>query len=133
MELSVNTFVSSTLSDAEAAWGNTTVLRGDVVEQVRRLKEQPGRELQVHGSWRLARTLHDAGLVDTYRLLQFPVVVGDGKRLFADGATPATYRITESEVLSGGAGAVSLTLRQVEFGTTGSGEFVVRDGKEAIA
>jgi hypothetical protein len=72
-------------------------------------------------------------LVDTYRLLQFPFVVGDGKRLFADGATPATYRITESEVLSGGADAVSLTLRQAEFGTTGTGEFVVRDGKEAIA
>lgn len=79
------------------------------------------------------RTLHDAGLVDTHRLLQFPVVVGDGKRLFGDGATPATYRITESEVLSGGAGAVSLTLRQAEFGTIGTGEFVVRDGKEAIA
>jgi dihydrofolate reductase len=88
---------------------------------------------RVHGSWQLARTLHDAGLVDTYRLLQFPVVVGTGKRLFADGATPATYRITESEVLSGGASAVSLTLRQVEFGTAGTGEFVVTDGKEAIA
>jgi dihydrofolate reductase len=125
--------VSSDISDVDAAWGNTTVLRGDVVEQVRRLKEQPGGELQVHGSWQLVRTLHDAGLVDTYRLLQFPVVVGDGKRLFADGATPATYRITESEVLSGGAGAVSLTLRQAEFGSTGTGEFVVRDGKEAIA
>ena len=124
--------VSNTLSDADAAWGNTTVLRGDVVEQVRRLKEQPGDELQVHGSWRLARTLHDSGLVDIYRLLQFPVVVGDGKRLFAD-ATPATYRITESEVLPGGAGAVSLTLREAEFGTTGTGEFVVRDGKEDVA
>ncbi|MFD1933081.1 dihydrofolate reductase family protein [Nonomuraea mangrovi] len=125
--------VSNTLSDADAAWGNTTVLRGDIVEQVRRLKEQPGGELQVHGSWQLVRTLHDAGLVDTYRVLQFPVVVGDGKRLFADGATPATYRITESEVLKGGAGAVSLTLRQAEFGTTGTGEFVVHDGQEVIA
>jgi dihydrofolate reductase len=125
--------VSNTLSDADAAWGNTTVLRGDAVEQVRRLKEQPGGELQVHGSWQLVRTLHDAGLVDIYRLLQFPVVVGDGKRLFADGATPATYRITDSQVISGGAGAVSLTLRQTEFGTTGTGEFVVRDGREAIA
>ncbi|MGC5020110.1 dihydrofolate reductase family protein [Micromonospora sp. DT47] len=125
--------VSNTLSDADAAWGNTTVLRGDVVEQVRRLKEQPGRELQVHGSWQLVRTLHDAGLVDTYRLLQFPVVVGDGKRLFADGAAPATYRITESEVLTGGAGAVALTLRQAGFGTAGTGEFMVHDGKEAIA
>jgi dihydrofolate reductase len=125
--------VSTTLSDEDAAWGPTTVLRDDVVEQVRRLKEQPGRELQVHGSWQLVRTLHDAGLVDTYRLLQFPVVVGDGKRLFADGATPTTFEVIESEsaVLSGG--AVSLTLRQAAFGTIGTGEYVIREGKETIA
>jgi dihydrofolate reductase len=125
--------VSTTLADADAAWGKTTVLRGDIVDHVRRLKEQPGGELQVHGSCKLVRTLHDAGLVDTYRLLLFPVVVGDGKRLFADGAIPAIYRIIESEVLSGGAGAISLTLRQDQFGTAGDGEFVTRDGKEAIA
>jgi dihydrofolate reductase len=123
--------VSNTLADADAAWGDTTVLRGDVVEQIRQLKEQPGGELQVHGSWQLVRTLHDAGLVDIYRLIQFPVVVGEGKRLFADGAAPASYRITESEVLPGGSGAVSLTLRQSEFGTPGTGEFVVQDGKGA--
>ncbi|MDL4776753.1 MULTISPECIES: dihydrofolate reductase family protein [Thermomonosporaceae] len=125
--------VSDTLADADAAWGDTTVLRGDIVEQVRGLKEQPGGELQVHGSWQLVRSLHDAGLVDIYRLLQVPVVVGDGKRLFAGGAVPATYRITESEVLDGGSGAVSLTLRQTGFATTGTGEFVVHDGQEAIA
>ncbi|HYN95590.1 MAG TPA: dihydrofolate reductase family protein [Pilimelia sp.] len=124
--------VSNTLADADAAWGDTTVLRGDVVEQVRRLKEQPGRELQVHGSWQLIRTLHDAGLVDTYRLLQVPVVVGAGKRLFADGATPATYRITDSQVVGGGAGAVALTLRQTEAGTEGARGFAVRDGKEVV-
>ncbi|ADB32223.1 bifunctional deaminase-reductase domain protein [Kribbella flavida DSM 17836] len=125
--------VSTTLSDEDAAWGNTTVLRGDIVEQVRKLKEQDGKELQVHGSWQLARTLHDAGLVDTYRLLQFPVVVGDGKRLFAAGV-PSTYRITEAEVLRGGAGVVSLTLRQDQFGTVGNaGEFAVtEDGRETI-
>lgn len=126
--------VSNTLADDDAAWGNTTMLRGDdIVAQVRRLKERPGGELQVHGSWRLVRTLHDAGLVDTYRLLQFPVVLGAGKRLFAEGAVPASYRITESEVASGGAGAVALTLRRTGFGTTTSGEFVVRDGSEAVA
>jgi dihydrofolate reductase len=126
--------VSNTLSDADADWGNTTVLRGgDIVEQVRRLKEQPGGELQVHGSWQLVRTLHDAGLVDIYRVLQFPVVVGEGKRLFAEGAAPASYRITGSEVLSGGAGTVALTLRRTGFGTTTVGEFVVRDGREAVA
>jgi dihydrofolate reductase len=123
--------VSNTLSDADAAWGDTTVLRGDVVGQIRQLKAQPGGELQIHGSWQLVRTLHDAGLVDIYRLIQFPIVVGEGKRLFADGAAPATYRITESEVLPGGSGAVSLTLRQSNFGTPGTGEFVVQNGKEA--
>ncbi|MCL7458080.1 dihydrofolate reductase family protein [Micromonospora sp. MSM11] len=125
--------VSNALSDADAAWGDTTVLRGDVVAQVRRLSQQPGGELQVHGSWQLARTLHDAGLVDTYRLLQFPVVVGAGKRLFADGAAPASYRITDSAVADGGAGAVALTLRRTGFGATDVGEFVVRDGREAVA
>jgi dihydrofolate reductase len=123
--------VSNTLSDADAAWGDTTVLRGDdIVEQVRRLKEQPGRELQVHGSWQLVRTLHDAGLVDTYRLIQFPVVVGTGKRLFEAGAVPATYKITHGEVLPGG--AVSLTLRQDGFGSLGTGDIVVEDGKEVL-
>src|SRR5882762_3568175 len=125
--------VSTTLSDEDAAWGPTSVLRDNVVEQVRQLKEEPGRELQVHGSWQLVQTLHDAGLVDTYRLLQFPVVVGEGKRLFADGAgktTPAMYDVaeSESEVLRGG--AVSLTLRQAVFGTIGTGEYAVYDGKE---
>ncbi|MEU9508782.1 dihydrofolate reductase family protein [Micromonospora sp. NPDC048170] len=124
---------SNTLSDADAAWANTTVLRGDVVAQVRQLKERAGGELQVHGSWQLARTLHDAGLVDTYRLPQFPVVVGEGKRLFADGATPASYRITDSTVAGGGAGAVALTLRRTGFGSTAAGEFVVRGGREAVA
>ena len=123
--------VSNTLSDEDAAWGDTTVLRGDdIVEQVRRLKEQPGRELQVHGSWQLVRTLHDAGLVDTYRLIQFPVVVGTGKRLFEAGAVPATYKITHGEVLPGG--AVSLTLRQDGFGSLGTGDIVVEDGREVL-
>ena len=125
--------VSNTLSDEDAAWGDTTVLRGDdIVDQVRRLKEQPGRELQVHGSWQLARTLHDAGLVDTYRLIQFPVVVGTGKRLFEGGAVPATYKITAGEVLRGGSGVVSLTLRQEGFGSVGTGDIVVEDGKEVL-
>ncbi|GAA4074056.1 dihydrofolate reductase family protein [Nonomuraea soli] len=124
--------VSDSLADADAAWGDTTVLRGDAIEQVRKLKEQPGGELQVHGSWRLVRSLHDAGLVDVYRLIQVPVVVGEGKRLFAEGAVPATYRITESQVLAGGSGAISLTLRQAGFGSTGVGEFVVEDGQEGV-
>lgn len=115
--------VSDTLSEADADWGRTTLLRvEDLVDQVRALKEQPGGELQVHGSWRLVSLLHHAGLVDAYRLIQFPVVVGHGKNLFGLGTRPATYRITESRILAGGSGAVSLTLRQTGFGSVGTVE-----------
>ncbi|GAA1869902.1 hypothetical protein GCM10009687_42120 [Asanoa iriomotensis] len=124
---------SNTLNDADTAWGDTTMLRGNVIEQVRKLKETPGGDLQVHGSWRLARNLHDAGLVDVYRLVQFPVLVGSGKRLFAHGVAPATYQIAESRALHGGKGATLLTLHQTTFGIAAVGEFEVRDGKEAVA
>jgi dihydrofolate reductase len=70
-------------------WNNSVLLRGDEAEQVAGLKRQPGRELQVHGSAVLVRTLMEYGLVDEYRLLIHPVVLGHGKRLFADGTTPA--------------------------------------------
>lgn len=118
--------VSTTLSDDEAGWQNSTVIRDDILGTIRGLKQQPGRELQVHGSWQLARSLHDAGVVDIYRLLYFPVVVGGGKRLFDDNAVPSSYRLIESKTT--GSGAFALTLQPTEFG---AGEFVVRDGKEA--
>lgn len=73
---------SNTLRDADAQWGPATVLNGDVATAVRELKEQPGRELQIHGSTTLGRSLIDAGLVDELRLLVAPVIVGDGRRLF---------------------------------------------------
>ncbi|MCO1659040.1 dihydrofolate reductase family protein [Pseudonocardia humida] len=119
--------VSSSLDEAAADWTGTSLVRGDVVDAVRRLKEQPGRELQVHGSHRLARTLHDAGLVDVYRLLYFPVVVGTGKRLFDEGAVPSSFRVDGGEIL--GSGAVSLTLVPTAFST---GDYVVRGGQEAV-
>jgi dihydrofolate reductase len=70
---------------SRADWQNSTVLGGDVVAGVAKLKEQPGRELQIHGSGALAQTLFDAGLIDTIRLIVFPVVLGSGKRLFGGG------------------------------------------------
>ncbi|MDQ2678447.1 MAG: dihydrofolate reductase family protein [Actinomycetota bacterium] len=73
---------SNTLADSDARWGPATVLRGDVAAAVAALKEQPGRELQIHGSTTLGRSLLRAGVVDELRLVVAPVIVGDGRRLF---------------------------------------------------
>src|SRR5436305_1286336 len=76
--------VSSTLERPE--WTNSTVLAGDPVEGVRALKAEGGGDILLAGSAQLAHTLAPAGLVDEYRLMVFPVVLGAGKRLFADSA-----------------------------------------------
>ncbi|MBT2554780.1 dihydrofolate reductase family protein [Arthrobacter sp. ISL-5] len=122
--------VSNTLTDPE--WNNTTVLSGNFLEAIDDLKAEPGRELQVHGSHRLARALHDAGLVDEYRLFIFPVVLGQGKRLFETGAVPSTFTLAGSKATS--TGAVYLTLLPTAFGAGDLevGEFEVRDGQERI-
>ncbi|MDG4808770.1 dihydrofolate reductase family protein [Micromonospora sp. WMMD1120] len=121
--------VSTTLTDEQADWSPTTVLRSDIVEAVRRLKELPGGELQVHGSWRLVQTLHQAGLVDLYRLLQYPVVVGAGKRLFPDGSTPATFSLSDGPGVVLPGGVTSLTLRPAMLGALSSGAYTVRTGR----
>ena len=87
---------------SEATWAGTTLLTGDVVEEVGRLKDQPGRELQVHGSGELLQTLMAHDLVDEHRLFVYPVVVGSGRRLFRDGAPPRTLRLTEQTRTSTG-------------------------------
>ncbi|MBM0276288.1 dihydrofolate reductase family protein [Micromonospora tarensis] len=121
--------VSTTLTDRQADWNPTTILRTGIVDTVRRLKELPGKELQVHGSWQLVQTLHQAGLVDLYRLLQYPVVVGTGKRLFPDGSAPATFTTAEGgeRVLPGG--AVSLTLTPTTVGVISAGAYTVQSGR----
>jgi dihydrofolate reductase len=78
-----------------ADWHNSTILGRDVVAEVGKLKEQPGGELQIHGSGALAQALLDAGLIDTIRLIVFPVVLGSGKRLFAEGRTPSSFRLAD--------------------------------------
>lgn len=107
------------------------MLRGDAVGEVRRLKELPGRELQVHGSWKLVQALHEAGLVDVYRMLLYPVVVGTGKRLFPEGAMGGTFEVVQdaSRVLPGG--VVSLTLTPRSLGTVVTGSYVVEEGRSA--
>ena len=95
-------FVASrTLRSVE--WTNSTLLRGDVAEAVAKLKAQEGGEIQVHGSGNLLQTLLRHDLVDTLRLWQFPVVLGTGKRLFAEGTIPRSFRLDRTEVTDAGA------------------------------
>lgn len=74
--------VSNTLR--EPLWGPVTVLSGDVIQRIAELKDGAGRELQIHGSARLAASLLEAGLIDTVRLAVAPVLIGSGRRLFGD-------------------------------------------------
>ncbi|MEU5659187.1 dihydrofolate reductase family protein [Streptomyces sp. NPDC047737] len=87
---------------SEAGWDPTTILSGDVPAQVADLKLRPGRELQIHGSARLAQSLLAAGLIDELRLVIAPVVVGEGRRLFTDGGAPAALRLVSNETTPGG-------------------------------
>ena len=85
---------STTLTDPE--WNNTTVLGDDVAGEVARLREAPGGDVLVNGSATLVRTLVEQDLVDEYRLMVFPTVLGAGKRLFADGASIPALELVES-------------------------------------
>jgi dihydrofolate reductase len=98
---SVPKYVASRTLD-EVTWNNSTLIQGDVAEAVARLKEQSGAEIQVTGSGELIQTLLDHDLVDEYRLWVFPVVVGDGKRLFARGTIPAALKLVDTKTSSSG-------------------------------
>ena len=92
---------SRTLDTVE--WSNSTLLEGDVAEEVAKLKAQEGGEIQVHGSGNLLQTLLQHDLVDTLRLWQFPVVLGTGKRLFGEGTIPGSFRLVDTRLATTGA------------------------------
>ena len=96
--------VSSTLQTAD--WNNSVILRGNVVDEVRKLKAQSGGDILVAGSGQLVRTLAEHNLVDEYRLMIYPVVLGSGKRLFAEGLPTTGFKIVEARQT-----AAVLTLR----------------------
>ncbi len=91
---------SRTLDKVE--WNNSTLLKGDAAEAVAELKRQAGGDLQTQGSTDLAQTLIRHDLVDEYRLLVYPVVLGKGKRLFREGNPPAALRLVDTKTSSTG-------------------------------
>jgi class 3 adenylate cyclase len=92
--------VSATLS--EARWNNSTLIRGNVPEEVLKLKEQPGKPILIHGSADLVNSLMKHDLIDEYRLMVFPVVLGSGKRLFRDESDIAHLRLVGTRTFSSG-------------------------------
>jgi dihydrofolate reductase len=92
--------VSSTLE--EAKWINSTVLRGDVVENVSKLRQEPGGDIVVHGSAQLVQALLEHDLIDELRLMVFPVVLGTGKRLFGATSAKKPLRLASSRVVGDG-------------------------------
>jgi dihydrofolate reductase len=91
--------VSTTLDKAE--WNNSTLIKNNIVEEIASLKRRDGQDITVHGSATLVQTLMQHDLVDRYRLLVYPVVLGKGKRLFMEGAT-ATLKLVETQSFSSG-------------------------------
>jgi dihydrofolate reductase len=83
-------------------WANSVLIEGDAAEGLAALKKQDGPELQVHGSANLIQTLMRANLVDEYRLWVFPIVIGSGKRLFADGTIPAGLKLVDTTISTTG-------------------------------
>jgi dihydrofolate reductase len=92
--------VSSTLTDPE--WNNTTVLSGDPIEEVRKLKEADDGTIAVHGSAQLVHALTEAGLVDEYRVMIHPVLIADGLRMFPDPADMKKLKLTDTRTYDSG-------------------------------
>jgi dihydrofolate reductase len=101
--------VSSTLDQPQ--WNNSTVLKGDVAEEVAKLRQELDGDIVVHGSPRLVQTLIEHDLVDELRLMVFPVVLGTGKRLFGETSDKKTLRLVDSKVV--GEGVAILTYAPV--------------------
>jgi dihydrofolate reductase len=95
-------YVASTTLQEPLPWSNSTLLEGDAAEAVARLKQQPGKDLTVLGSGELVRSLMRANLVDVFLLLIHPLVLGSGRRLFAEGGPSAALRLVDTTTTTTG-------------------------------
>jgi len=99
-------------------WSNSMLVEGDTVQEIIKLKEQKGPELQVHGSGNLIQTLLKHDLIDEFRLKIFPITLGTGKRLFGEGTIPAGLKLVDSRTST--TGVIVATYRRAGVVKTGS-------------
>ncbi len=110
-------YVASTTLEEPLEWNNSTPIKGDVAEEVSELKQQPGENILIYGSGSLVNTLMQHDLIDEYRLMVFPVVLGSGKRLFGDGSDTKALRLVDTRTT--GTGVVLLTYGPAVEGAEG--------------
>jgi dihydrofolate reductase len=94
--------VSNTLKPEDVTWQNTTLVTGNVMEQLTAIKEQPGKDIGITGSAALVRSLLRDGLLDELQLLVHPIVVGQGKRLFVDDGMKAPLKLVNEKTFENG-------------------------------
>lgn len=92
--------VSSTLK--KAPWKESTIIRGNVVEEITKLKQQPGKDILIDGSATLVHSLMETDLIDEYRLLVVPIIMGSGRRIFKEGVPITILKLVKSETLNSG-------------------------------
>jgi dihydrofolate reductase len=121
-----NKYVVSRTLD-KLTWNNSTLIKSDVVNEIRQLKRQQGPELQVHGSSNLIQTLLEKDLIDEYRMWMFPVMIGGGKRLLGEGSFPASFKLVDSKFSTTGV----LIATYVRDGDIKKGSFALDTPTEA--
>lgn len=109
--------VSTTLEEAE--WNNSTLIKENVAEEISQLKQGSGGDILVNGSCQLVQTLLEHDLADEYRMMVFPIVLGSGKRLFADGSAKSVLRLVDSRPV-GSDGVIILTYERAGEPADGS-------------
>jgi len=119
-------YMVSTTSDLPE-WKNSVLIKGDVVEEIKKLKAQNGPNLQVYGSSVLVQTLMKYDLVDEFWLKIFPITLGSGKRLFGEGTQPASLRLIDSKISTTGV----IIATYIPAGELKTGSFALDDPGEA--